>query len=95
MAVNVVEQKAEETENLVSAETASRSVPGDRCSSLRAPSALRPAVDTDPVETKEWLDAFRGVLETEGVDRAHFLIEQFRDLALVGGVNMNASRMAP
>jgi pyruvate dehydrogenase E1 component len=32
--------------------------------------------DTDPQETREWLDALEGVLEREGPDRAHFLIEQ-------------------
>ncbi len=95
MAVNVVEQKAEEAEKLASAETVCRSVPGDRCSSLHASSALRPAVDNDPVETKEWLDAFRGVLETEGVDRAHFLIEQLRDLALAGGGSNFCPRNTP
>ncbi|MGX7705945.1 pyruvate dehydrogenase (acetyl-transferring), homodimeric type [Methylobacterium sp. Gmos1] len=32
--------------------------------------------DLDPVETQEWLDSLDGVLEVEGPDRAHFLIEQ-------------------
>ncbi|BDG01147.1 pyruvate dehydrogenase (acetyl-transferring), homodimeric type [Anaeromyxobacter oryzae] len=32
--------------------------------------------DTDPQETREWLDALEGVLEREGPDRAHFLIER-------------------
>ncbi len=31
--------------------------------------------DPDPQETREWLDALAGVLENEGPDRAHFLIE--------------------
>jgi pyruvate dehydrogenase E1 component len=35
--------------------------------------------DVDPQETKEWLDAIDGVLEHEGPDRAHFLIEQIID----------------
>ena len=35
--------------------------------------------DVDPQETKEWLDAIDGVLENEGPDRAHFLIEQVID----------------
>ena len=35
--------------------------------------------DVDPQETKEWLDAIDGVLEHEGPDRAHFLIEQVID----------------
>ncbi|ACA15763.1 2-oxo-acid dehydrogenase E1 subunit, homodimeric type [Methylobacterium sp. 4-46] len=32
--------------------------------------------DPDPIETREWLDSLDGVLEVEGPDRAHFLIEQ-------------------
>src|SRR5689334_5064100 len=35
--------------------------------------------DVDPQETREWLDAIEGVIEHEGPDRAHFLIEQLVD----------------
>jgi len=31
--------------------------------------------DPDPQETREWLDALSGVIQNEGPDRAHFLIE--------------------
>ncbi|HEV3112909.1 MAG TPA: pyruvate dehydrogenase (acetyl-transferring), homodimeric type [Candidatus Binataceae bacterium] len=31
--------------------------------------------DLDPLETGEWLDAIQAVIEAEGVDRAHFLLE--------------------
>jgi pyruvate dehydrogenase E1 component len=31
--------------------------------------------DIDPLETKEWLQALESVLETEGSERAHFLLE--------------------
>ncbi len=31
--------------------------------------------DTDSQETREWLDALEGVIEQEGPERAHFLIE--------------------
>jgi pyruvate dehydrogenase E1 component len=37
--------------------------------------------DLDPQETREWLDALEGVLDREGPDRAHFLIEQLIDRA--------------
>jgi pyruvate dehydrogenase E1 component len=37
--------------------------------------------DRDPQETREWLDALEGVLDREGPDRAHFLIEQLIDRA--------------
>ena len=32
--------------------------------------------DVDPIETKEWVDAIRSVVENEGVERARFLLEQ-------------------
>ena len=31
--------------------------------------------DIDAVETQEWLDALEAVLEKEGPERAHFLLE--------------------
>ena len=31
--------------------------------------------DSDPQETREWHDALAGVIEKEGTERAHFLIE--------------------
>ncbi|MDO8465095.1 MAG: pyruvate dehydrogenase (acetyl-transferring), homodimeric type [Gallionella sp.] len=37
--------------------------------------------DDDPQETREWLDALESVLENEGAERAHFLIEQLIDKA--------------
>ena len=33
------------------------------------------AGDADPVETQEWLDALRAVLQKEGPERAHYLLE--------------------
>jgi pyruvate dehydrogenase E1 component len=41
--------------------------------------------DTDPQETREWLEALEGVLEREGSNRAHFLIEQLIDRARRSG----------
>ncbi|MDR1646781.1 MAG: pyruvate dehydrogenase (acetyl-transferring), homodimeric type [Zoogloeaceae bacterium] len=32
-------------------------------------------VDCDPVETREWVEALAAVIEREGADRAHYLIE--------------------
>jgi pyruvate dehydrogenase E1 component len=95
MATDVVERNAVEVGTGADSEAAPRNLPGDRCSSLPAPSILRPVVDSDPVETKEWLDAFRGVLETEGIDRARFLMEQLRDLALAGGAANFCPRNTP
>ena len=37
-------------------------------------------IDIDPQETSEWLDALTAVINHEGPERAHFLIEQLIDL---------------
>ena len=41
--------------------------------------------DLDPQETQEWLEALDGVLENEGPDRAHFLLERLIDKARRSG----------
>src|SRR5712671_5713856 len=41
--------------------------------------------DIDPVETGEWLDAMEAVINAEGVDRAHFLLENLIVKARDGG----------
>ena len=38
-------------------------------------STVLPQTDTDAQETKEWLDALAAVVEHEGPERAHYLIE--------------------
>ena len=43
-------------------------------------SRVAPA-DADPVETREWLEAFRAVLEAEGRERATFLLRKLLDEA--------------
>jgi len=48
--------------------------------------ASRP--DLDPQETKEWLDALEGVLENEGVERAHYLLERLIDKARRSGTSL-------
>jgi pyruvate dehydrogenase E1 component len=42
--------------------------------------------DIDPQETREWLDALDAVLENEGVERTHFLLEQLIDKARRSGL---------
>ncbi|MGZ8244134.1 pyruvate dehydrogenase (acetyl-transferring), homodimeric type [Methylomagnum sp.] len=44
--------------------------------------------DTDPEETREWLDALEAVIAAEGVERAHFLIESLVDQARRSGINL-------
>ncbi len=44
--------------------------------------------DVDPQETQEWLEALEGVLENEGIERAHYLIEQLVDKARRSGAHL-------
>ncbi len=44
--------------------------------------------DIDPQETQEWLDAISAVIENEGVERAHFLLEKLIDNARRNGANL-------
>ncbi|MDH5183406.1 MAG: pyruvate dehydrogenase (acetyl-transferring), homodimeric type, partial [Gammaproteobacteria bacterium] len=45
-------------------------------------------VDIDNIETQEWIDALAAVIEAEGVDRAHYLLEQMIDKARRSGANL-------
>ena len=51
------------------------------------------ATDIDPQETLEWLEALEAVIEQEGPERAHFLLEQLIDKSRRSGANLpyNAS----
>ncbi len=51
--------------------------------------------DYDPQETQEWLDALESVLENEGAERAHFLLEQLIDKARLSGAGMPFSAVTP
>ncbi len=44
--------------------------------------------DIDAVETQEWVDSLEAVIENEGVERAHFLLEQMIDKARRSGANL-------
>lgn len=44
--------------------------------------------DIDPQETQEWLDALESVLENEGPDRAHYLLERLIDKARRSGTHL-------
>lgn len=41
--------------------------------------------DNDPQETQEWLDALNSVIDAEGIERAHYLIEQLNNSAIRTG----------
>ena len=44
--------------------------------------------DIDPIETQEWLDALSSVLENEGTERAHFLLENLVKYTRRRGIHM-------
>jgi pyruvate dehydrogenase E1 component len=49
---------------------------GDKFMAALPENALSASIsDADPQETQEWQDALSGVIDQEGPDRAHFLIE--------------------
>src|ERR1700687_5239043 len=53
--------------------------------------------DIDPEETGEWLDALEAVIDAEGVDRAHFLLERLITRARIRRTlcPYNANRPSP
>jgi pyruvate dehydrogenase E1 component len=54
-----------------------------------------PSPDTDPTETKEWLDALDGVIQVEGAERAHYLLEKVLDGARRKGARVPYSANTP
>ncbi len=61
--------------------------------SLAAMSTFTP--DPDPQETREWLDAMRGVLTVEGHERARQLIASLVDEAQSGGAHISLGFTTP
>ncbi len=47
----------------------------------RTPIAANDPRDVDPTETHEWLDALEAVIDREGAERAHYLIESLTEMA--------------
>ncbi|MGC1955213.1 MAG: pyruvate dehydrogenase (acetyl-transferring), homodimeric type, partial [Gammaproteobacteria bacterium] len=45
-------------------------------------------IDIDQEETREWLDALASVIERDGIERAHYLLEQLIDKARRSGANL-------
>lgn len=45
-------------------------------------------VDVDPLETAEWLDSLRGVIEHQGPERATYLLDELKDEAFRQGVDL-------
>ena len=47
-----------------------------------------PATDTDQQETREWMDALSAVIDKEGAERAHYLLEQLLEHARQNSVDL-------
>ena len=52
-------------------------------------------VDQDPVETKEWLEAYESVLQHEGADRAAYLLNQLVARASQEGASLPVAMTTP
>jgi pyruvate dehydrogenase E1 component len=44
--------------------------------------------DLDPIETREWIEALEAVVEAEGIERAHHLLERLIDKARRSGADL-------
>ena len=47
-----------------------------------------PGHDADRQETREWMDALSGVIQSEGPQRAHFLLEQLLEHARQSSIDL-------
>ncbi len=52
------------------------------------PAPAPASVDSDRTETREWMDALSAVIENEGIERAHFLLEQLLDHARQSSIDL-------
>ncbi|MEH6550399.1 MAG: pyruvate dehydrogenase (acetyl-transferring), homodimeric type [Pseudomonadales bacterium] len=44
--------------------------------------------DKDPIETREWLESLKSVMDSEGAERAAFIIGRLTEMAMDGGVRL-------
>ena len=51
--------------------------------------------DHDPVETQEWVDSLRAIVQYQGVDRARFILERLRDEARRTGAQLPFTATTP
>lgn len=51
--------------------------------------------DSDPIETREWLDALQAVLNNEGPERVKFLLEELTQAANAEGVSLPGNSRTP
>ena len=50
--------------------------------------ALPKPTDLDQAETAEWIESLAAVIERDGVERAHFLMEELLAHARAAGANL-------
>jgi len=55
---------------------------------MAAVTPIPPQIDVDAQETQEWLDALSAIIQQEGPERAHYLIEKQIELARAAGINV-------
>ncbi|NCV56721.1 MAG: hypothetical protein EBW54_11075, partial [Betaproteobacteria bacterium] len=51
--------------------------------------------DSDPLETKEWLDALASLIEQQGAARARFVLNRLAEHALASPLHWRAPRISP
>src|SRR5580704_12331110 len=51
--------------------------------------------DSDTSETREWLDSFTGVLQSQGTNRASYLLAQLKNKAFRSGVQIPFTANTP
>ncbi|MEO7245486.1 MAG: pyruvate dehydrogenase (acetyl-transferring), homodimeric type [Rubrivivax sp.] len=56
-------------------------------SAMPQPASAADVADTDAQETREWLDALTALIEAEGPERGHFILEQLLEEARQRGVD--------
>ena len=50
--------------------------------------------DLDPIESQEWQDAVQDVIERDGADRAHYLLDRAVQQARAAGAMLSSARAA-
>ncbi|MFM8589320.1 MAG: hypothetical protein ACKOBA_04020, partial [Limnohabitans sp.] len=55
---------------------------------MTAGKPVAPMQETDAQETREWMDALSAVIEKEGDERAHYLLEQLLEHARENSIDM-------
>ena len=45
-------------------------------------------LDTDPLETKEWIDSVNALIEHSGTERAHYIIEKIINFSRTNGIKV-------